>query len=385
MTLLHPSFRWFGETGTVNAAEIDERARLLRASTASGAVVRLRSGSVPELAAALVGLEGHAKRVELVPESVDDDAEIDDAGWTLFTSGSSGHPRPMTHSLESLTRSANPTDGPRTWGLIYDPYRLAGLSVVLQAMATGSVLVDARHGGIGERVARMRDFGVDALSATPTLWRQILQSRESDGWPLRRVTLGGEVSDQRTLDALANAFPDARVTHIFASSETGVAFSVTDARAGFPASYLESPPRGVALQVRDGVLYVHNPASSAAGADGFASTEDAVVVAGDRVLFAGRVSGAVNVGGSKVFPEQVEAHLRDHESVADVVVRSRPNPFSGNILVALVQPRAGIPTDTLGADLRRWAADRLPGPMVPALVSIVAELPRAATGKAVRS
>ena len=68
-----------------------------------------------------------------------------------------------------------------------------------------------------------------------------------------------------------------------------------------------------------------------------------------------------NVGGTKVFPEQVEGVIREHPAVADVVVTARPNALSGQILVASVE--AADPADPPApADLRRWTAERLPRP-----------------------
>ena len=369
--------------------EIQSRASELKATTTAGSTLKLLGGTTLELLEAIVGLDGHSGTVMLVPHGVQPsklaDAPSPATRWVLFTSGSTGEPKPVAHTLASLARGVRELDGKRVWGLVYDPLRLAGLAVVLQALASGSRLVEARAGSIVDRVDALRTGGVTALSATPTLWRQILQSGRTEGWALDRITLGGEVSDQLLLDSLAAAFPAARITHVFAASETGVAFSVGDGREGFPTRYLTEPPRGIELDVRDGVLWVRSPESALAGPDGFVSTEDVIEIRDDRALFAGRLSGMANVGGTKVFPEQVERVIRQHPAVADVVVTAKKNPFSGQILVAQVEPTRGVATDTLAKDLRSWAAERLSTPMVPAQFTIVAELPRSDAGKATRA
>ena len=85
---------------------------------------------------------------------------------------------------------------------------------------------------------------------------------------------------------------------------TGAAFSVNDGRSGFPAAYLETPPHGVALRVRDGRLWVRNPFvdprylgrdEAFATADGFVDTGDAVRIDGDRVMFQGRSNGCISL------------------------------------------------------------------------------------------
>jgi len=371
-------------------ADFEKHAFELKRRIDRGSVFRLDSGSTEDIIAAIIGLDGHCKRIELVPEGVTPPASNGGSPafrgpteWVIYTSGTTGAPKAVVHTLQSLSRAVRPSDGSRVWGLVYDPHRLAGLAVLLQAMASGSTLVEARTGSIAERVVSMKSAGVTALSATPTLWRQFLQSGAVRGWPLERITLGGEVSDQRVLDALASAFPSAHVTHIYAASETGVAFSVGDGKEGFPVTYLSSPPRGVRLEIRDDILWVFSPESSLAGPDGFVRTDDVVEVKGDRVVFAGRKTGMVNVGGVKVYPEQVEGVLRTHPSVSEAVVFPKSNPFSGNILLArvtLVSPLEGAATE-----IRRWAQSRLPPPMVPAQVVVVDELSSSATGKAVRA
>ena len=389
-------------------AELAADAFGLRGVVPLGGVAALRGRRARTLAAAFAALDGWAERVDLVgaldPEQ--DAVAVDDVvtlttrasgsavdgpeittRWRLFTSGTTGAPKPVDHTLASLSRTVRRGGEPaaRRWGLLYEPTRMAGVQVVLQALANGDTLVDATAGDrLPDRLRRLADAGVDSLSATPTLWRQVLQSADPTAVPLRQITLGGEVADQRVLHALRATYPAARITHVFASTETGAAFSVSDGRAGFPRSFLTASPGGIRLDVRDGELFVHAPQSSAAGPDGFAGTGDLVEVTEDRVLFLGRSSGIVNVGGTKVVPEQVEVALREDPDVLDAVVGTRSNPFSGQILVASVVPRPGADRTGLAARLRASVAHRLGSAHAPASVKLVDRLATSATGKAGR-
>ncbi len=402
--------------GTVTHGDLAADVWGLRRRVPAGAVVALRARRARTVAAAFAALDGWAGRVDLFggltapgPEAgavVLDDAvtasrevpagpspadppERVPTRWRLFTSGTTGEPKAVDHTVASLTRTTVRPAGtdrqPRRWGLLYEPTRMAGVQVLLQTLSAGDHLLDATAGGsLPERLAWLADRSVEALSATPTVWRQVLQSADPRALPLRQITLGGEIADQRVLDGLARTFPDARITHVFASTETGAAFAVNDGREGFPVGYLESAPKGVRLEVRDGVLFVAAPGVSGAGEDSFVSTGDLVVVTGDRVRFLGRASGVVNVGGVTVAPEQVEATLRAHDAVADVVVRPRRNPFSGWILTADVVPADGADREGLSRALRAHVGELLSSAHVPASLRIVDALTTSVTGKATR-
>jgi acyl-coenzyme A synthetase/AMP-(fatty) acid ligase len=376
----------------------------LRAQLERGGVARLRTDDAAVVAAAIVALDGWAREVHLLPAGADLDgpgtllqpgagatsATPADGGvstqWVLYTSGTTGTPKPISHSLDSLSRTVvREGTASMVWGLLYDPNRMAGLQVILQSLLSGARLVapplaDPLH----ERIAALAAGGVTALSATPTLWRRILQLPGSADLALAQITLGGEIADQPVLDALRHRFPDARIIHVFASTETGAAFSVRDGRAGFPVAYLSEPPRGIALEVRDGILHVHSPGASAAGPDGFASTGDIVEIVDDRVFFRGRASGVVNIGGANVWPEEVENLLRSHPSVVDAVVSATPNALVGNLLVARVVAAPDAERAGLGKELRAFVRGNAPSTHVPATVKVVDELETSAAGKAVR-
>lgn len=397
---------------TLTVADLERDVFGLRSQVERGEIAALHTDDAVVVAAAIRALEGWANEVHLLPPALDIDVlpegttvlsaageldaqlrtpEGDDVGvptsWMVYTSGTTGAPKAIGHTAATLARTVVRSDRSRSfvWGLLYDPNRMAGLQVLMQALETGvKVVAPPLDASLAERISVLVENGVTAMSATPTLWRQMLQTVNSRELDLEQITLGGEIADQRVLDALAARFPFARIVHVFASTETGAAFSVTDGRAGFPLSYLQSAPRSVELDIREDILYVHCPGVSAAGSDGFAATGDIVEVVGDRVFFKGRASGVVNVGGANVWPEEVEDVLRRHHGVIEAVVTAKPNPMSGNVLVAQVVARPEVDAKALRKELRSWARSQVPSTHVPAMIQVVDAVKTSTTGKVKR-
>ncbi len=315
--------------------------------------------------------------------------------WIFATSGTTGTPKLVAHSLASLTRTTKLFAGAsRRWGQMYNIARFAGIQVFLQGLTGGSLLLPAPDAGLPEQLAFLASKGCTALSATPTLWRKILMTPGHEVLPLTQVTLGGEIADGAILSALVRTYPAGRVVHIYASTEAGTAFSVRDGRPGFPVSYLQDAPSGVRLKVVDGRLFVRtrharatylNRQEAFADADGFVDTGDRVEIDGDRCLFLGRENGAINVGGNKVYPEEVEHVLLAHPAVNLARVSARKSPITGQLVVAEVVAMPGVDAGALPVALKTWCADRLPHWKRPAMIRVVAQLAASAGGKVDRT
>lgn len=97
------------------------------------------------------------------------------------------------------------------------------------------------------------------------------------------------------------------------------------------------------------------------------------------ITLLGRGSVSINTGGEKVYPEEVEAALKGHDTVFDAVVVGVPDQRWGERVVALVQPReAATPEfDELDEHVRTHVA----GYKAPRQVVLVDEIVRSPSGK----
>lgn len=334
-------------------------------------------------------------------EAYSDDAFVDleevDTSWVVCTSGTTGQPKLVSHSLHSLTRTSknNKEKGEgQVWGLLYGYSRFAGLQVVLQSLLVGAELVVPDSlGSLEDQLSMLLENGCTHLSATPTMWRKILMVPRSDELNLQQITLGGEISDDKILKSLKNKYPNSYVTHIYASTEAGVGFSVKDGKSGFPVEYLTSPPSGVELRISDGRLWVKNEYvgeryigdQKKVSNNGWVDTGDNVDVTSDRVYFLGRDSGVINVGGNKVHPEVVEEALLSHPLVDLAKVYAKKNPIMGSLVVAdiVIKCNKGDGKEVAN-EVKKFLSGKLEPYMIPAIVRVVSSFDVNPAGKLVR-
>lgn len=316
--------------------------------------------------------------------------------WLVPTSGTTATPKLVIHTLESLAQAAiagrKVSRVPQVWGMLYDLTRFAGYQVFFQSLLSGDTLVcNYEDTSLGERLARFSQAGVTHISATPTLWRKILMAPERRDLDLKQITLGGEVADQPTLSALAKAFAGARITHIFAATETGVGMAVSDGRAGFPLSYTREPHSGVEIRILDERLQVR-AAKRASGyardvpladEDGWIDSGDLVRVEADRFHIIGRESGIINVGGDKVVPDQVRAILLENEHVREAVVYAKKSSFTGSLVAADVVLRdPEMDKGEARAALNEHTVRRLSATQLPRIIRFVPDIAVTPAGKA---
>jgi acyl-CoA synthetase (AMP-forming)/AMP-acid ligase II len=206
-------------------------------------------------------------------------------------------------------------------------------------------------------------------------------------------------------DRLAAALPNVMIMDRFGSTESG---STAAAVAGStPEKGLKFAPDVENVTVLDDALKVVEPGSGVIGqvarcgyiARGYYNDPEktartfpevdgkrwlltgdiATVEADGSIAVYGRGSQAINTGGEKVFPEEVEAVLKGHPGVYDAVVTGIPDERWGSRVAAVVQPNGPAPApEELDAHCRK----ELSGYKVPRTYAFVDEMKRSPAGKA---
>jgi acyl-coenzyme A synthetase/AMP-(fatty) acid ligase len=302
---------------------------------------------------------------------------------TLLTSGTTGQPKLVEHTWESLfTMGKLHASKPANWLLTYQPGTYAWfqmLSLLLFVPKQDLTLpVDRSPLGL---VKAARGAAVTAISSTPTFWRMAflqVPATELQTLKLQQITLGGEAVDQSILTQLSALFPEANLTHIYASTEAGASLVVNDRKEGFPASWLsadsETTSERPQLQERDGLLWIRSP-YAARNRSGWINTGDQIEIRGDRAFILGRKETAfINVGGAKVAAHEVEQVLLQHPAVLWCRVCRTPAPFVGELVGADVVFRNGSGPDPQTM-LTRFCSARMDAHMVPRVWNILSSIP----------
>ena len=303
--------------------------------------------------------------------------ESNKAHLSIFTSGTTGRPKKVSHPLKNLIKAVkrSPKHADDVWGFAYNPTHMAGLQVFFQAAINRNPIINL-FGHPPEVVEdRIQRFSITHLSATPTFFRLLL--RRGSTFPMvQRVSFGGERFDPELQARLEAVFPNARIRNIYASTEAGTLL-IADGEIFSPGPHARDK-----LKIVNGELHVRREEL------GLFQFEDEWYPTGDQVevlsedpltfRFLQRLSEEINVGGYKVNPYEVECILRSHPSVLEARVSGKKNPVLGNLLIADVAVEGQPPEER---EIRAFLETRLQPHKIPRLIHFVDSIQQTRTGK----
>ena len=280
--------------------------------------------------------------------------EIDEhISLVISTSGTTGVPKGAQHTPATLTASASATHarlgGPGNWLLALTPHHIAGLQVLLRALAAGFTpgVLDLSSGFDSETFADALDT-LDGprryTSLVPTQLIKVLDSprataalRDADA-----LIVGGAATPapllRRALDA---GLP---IVRTYGMSETGGG-CVYDGIPldGVTISLMDPNPEGVGRVALSGPMVAHgyrnlpeHPAFALAPEARTFLTDDLGRVDDGVLSIIGRADEAITTGGLTVVPQVVEAVILDDDAVAECAVVGLPDDRLGEKVVAFV-------------------------------------------------
>lgn len=89
----------------------------------------------------------------------------------------------------------------------------------------------------------------------------------------------------------------------------------------------------------------------------------------------------IKTGAYKVSALEIETHLLEHPSIADVCVVGVPDPTWGQKIAALIVCKENETESVTLPKLRAWCEERIASYQIPSIITILDEIPRNAMGK----
>lgn len=305
-----------------------------------------------------------------------------------FTSGSTGVPKVIGRTFDSVatelarydSMEASVAAGDRvvllsshshTWGLI---------GGILHAFHRGCTLAFPASPQPQHVLETMTSLEATVVIGVPIHFELLSTAAAARPLPSLRVAVSaGEPIRPETHRRFEERYQH-RIGQVYGTTETGLIAG--DLVGRYPMT--SGRPAGLDVELRDGEIYVRldeTPYLSVTGPptfqDGWLRTFDRGILDPETgtLTVTGRMDTLVAVAGLKVDLLEVEAVLRGHEDVDDVVV------LMDDVIEAYVGAREGL---TAG-DLLAWARERLAPYKMPRRVFLGSTLPRTVTGKTARS
>jgi long-chain acyl-CoA synthetase len=299
-------------------------------------------------------------------------------GLVLFTSGSSGKPKAAVHDLNKLLKKFNKKR--RTFVtinfLLFDHW--GGLNTMFHILANGGLLVLLAERSPDYVCQLIDKYQVELLPTSPTFLNMIMISRayqRSSLQSLKLITYGAEPMPESLLNLVNKTFPNLQLQQTYGLIELGVLSSKSENNNSL---WVKIGGDGYEVRVSEGLLEIKSDsamlgyinAPSPYTADGWFKTGDAVEVKGDYFRILGRKSELINVGGEKVYPQEVENVILEIEEITDVMVFGDKHPLIGSIVCAKVATDSHKPKDEIVKIVKTHCRSKLASFKVPVKITV---------------
>ena len=303
-------------------------------------------------------------------------------GLVLFTSGTSGEPKAAVHDFGlMLEKFKIERPSLRTLNfLLFDHW--GGLNTMFHVLSNGGAVVSADQRTPEAICSLIEKYQIELLPASPTFLNILLLSGaygEFNLSSLKIISYGTEPMPESTLKKLENTFPAVKLIQTYGLIELGVMRSKSESNSSL---WVKVGGEGYETRIVDGILQIkaasamlgYLNADSPFTEDGWFVTGDEVLQKGEYIKILGRKSEIINVGGEKVYPQEVENVIQDIVGITDVTVFRERNPIMGNIVCAKIVVNDSEEEKEITRRVKRICREKLAPYKVPVKVFVVEEL-----------
>ena len=270
-------------------------------------------------------------------------------GLVLFSSGSSGEPKAAVHDLEFLLEKFTKRSSKALVTLnflMFDHW--GGLNTMFHILSNSGTVISTKKRDPESVCKMIEEHKIQLLPVSPSFLNLLLLSNSYKKYnlnSLKIISYGTEPMPQFTLERIKNEFPDVKLLQTYGLIELGVMRSKSESNESL---WMKIEDNNYKTRVVDGILQIKSKSAMLGYLNAESPfTNDGWFITGDQVLekgyikILGRKSEIINIGGEKVYPQEIENIILKIENIVDVTVTSEKNAILGKTIKAIVCLKAG--------------------------------------------
>lgn len=259
-------------------------------------------------------------------------------GLVLFSSGTTGRPKAILHSINDLFSKNISSKRPMKLMsfLLFD--HIGGLNTLFYALLNNSQIIVPFKRNTYEVIKDIKKFKVELLPTTPTFLRMLLFDSSLNIKKLnslKLITYGSELMDQISLNKITSLLPWVNFKQTYGTSETGILSIKSENRNSL---WIKIDKKKIKTKIIKNILYL-KPKKKMIGylnsknpfdKQGWYNTKDLVKTRKDGYIkIIGRKSDIISVGGLKILPGEIERVAQKNKNVKQCYAYGKANPITG--------------------------------------------------------
>ncbi|MDF2373851.1 MAG: class I adenylate-forming enzyme family protein [Rhizobiaceae bacterium] len=338
----------------------------------------------------------------------------DEPALILMTSGTTGIPKGIVHSLRSLSARltlnvAHMGREPLARSLCVLPtfFGHGLIGNCLTPLAAGGSLhlwCSPQMGELASLAGIMDRYHITFMSSVPSFWKMAARISRSPAEPPLRLHVGSaplSIEHWRAISAWAGTD---QVYNMFGMTETanwigGGSLHDSQGRDGYVGEiwggqFAVCNEQGVIAEKGKGEILVQSPSMmmtylNAPGVmtesfmgNWFRTGDIGEIDAAGSLTLVGRTKSEINRAGIKIQAEEIDMLLERHPDITEACAFAIEDAASGQAVAAAIvlQTQASV----TGQDIRQWCRDRVRAEAVPSVIYILDAIPLNDRGKIVR-
>lgn len=345
---------------------------------------------------------------ESLKEDIENESEkrdFNDCALILYTSGTTGTPKGVMHTFNTLSASAAASDTllrqslSDRWLASLPFYHIGGFSIPIRALLYGASIVIPQSLKAEDIAVSIESFRPALVSLVTTTLRRLMEMGIKPNKELRFMLLGGGPVDNDLAEkSIAENW---RAVKVYGSTETATLVSaveiekyqekVSSAGRALPGNTImimdeegreaETGKSGEIIIIGPSVMkgYWNNPEETSKKlVKGFYHTGDIGHMDIDGYLYVeARRTDLIISGGENINPLEVEDAVLKHPSVKEACVFALEDTEWGQTVAAVLVKKGDLQAEELAGFLRNYLASY----KIPRRIFFIDELPRTSLGK----